>query len=311
MSQTMDIKNVVVKIEERSDLHRRAKLAGIVRGAGSLGIGSAGVSFTVSTENLQLIKKTEKLLSRLYSVRAATREESSNLHSAIYESQVDAPAAGGILRDLLVLDGEGGIISDFTACVEFSDPQFVINFVSGVFLACGSVYLPDENRSGYHLEFVFSGEDTADNFAHILAELNFMPKKVARKSNFVIYLKESEAISDFFALIGAGSVVLKLQDVKAEREVRNLANRQSNCISANIDKALDAAENQLRAIEIIDSAIGTDNLPETLRTAAELRRAHPEESLSELSERGGISKSALNHRFRKLTGIANELGGKE
>lgn len=290
---------------------RRARLSGLVRGCGSISVTAAGLGLSLTTENEELAKKISALVYRLYKTDTVLEVEKNNLHTSIIEITVPYSTAKQVLIDTFVINEQGNMIADFTSNDSFSDINFVAQFAAGVFLACGSVYLPEEGKGGYHLEFVFSSENSAENFSHILAEMNFMPKKVARKNSFVVYLKESDAISDFFARIGAGSVVCKLQDIKATREVSNLANRQSNCITANISKTVEAAIAQRQAIETIDSLIGIDNLSTTLAEAARLRLAFPNDTLEELAERTeNVTKSALNHRFRKIISLANELGGK-
>ena len=111
------------------------------------------------------------------------------------------------------------------------------------------------------------------------------------------------------ALVGAYNSVLELQNELAVRELRNKVNRQTNCVNANISKTVEASLRQLHAIEVIEQTIGLDSLPEDLQVVALLRLANTEESLDELLKLSKIklTKSGLNHRFRKLIKIADEL----
>ena len=134
-------------------------------------------------------------------------------------------------------------------------------------------------------------------------------KLIQRKNMFVLYVKDAGEVSNVLALVGAYDSVLQLQNEMATREVRNKVNRQTNCMSANINKTVEASMKQVNAIEKIISKIGLENLPEDLQTVALLRLANTEESLDELLKlsRLPFTKSALNHRFKKLLKIAEDL----
>jgi len=89
--------------------------------------------------------------------------------------------------------------------------------------------------------------------------------------------------------------------------MRNNVNRAVNCETANISKTVNAAMAQLKSIRLIDRQVGLENLSDTLREAAQLRLSHPEATLQELCELNGTTKSAMNHRLRKLNAIAEDL----
>ena len=178
-------------------------------------------------------------------------------------------------------------------------------YLTGAFLECGTVSL-----SGvYHLEFVLPREAQADDIAAMLTSFGFLPKKAVRGASFVVYLKESEAISDLLALLGASGAVLRLQSVKVDREMNNRINRASNCDVYNIGKSVDAAARQTAAIELVRARGGLKQLPEKLRAAAEIRLRHPEESMEELRARFDppLSKSGINHRYQKILEIAEKI----
>ena len=125
----------------------------------------------------------------------------------------------------------------------------------------------------------------------------------------MLYFKGSEEISDLLVLLGTTKAVFQLQNTIVERSVRNNVNRQTNCISANIDKVVEASEKQLAAIKVIEEVAGLSSLPDKLKEAALLRKDNPSESLDELVLllNQTVSKSGLNHRFRKIINIANNL----
>ena len=139
-------------------------------------------------------------------------------------------------------------------------------------------------------------------------ELN--AKTLERKKGYISYLKEAEKISEFLSIIGGYQALLKFEDVRIVRDMRNSVNRLVNCETANLNKTISAAMRQVENIKLIDQEIGIDELPERLREIARLRVMHQDISLKELGEivsTGVISKSGVNHRLRKLDEIADKL----
>ncbi|MCI8457817.1 MAG: DNA-binding protein WhiA, partial [Mammaliicoccus sciuri] len=124
------------------------------------------------------------------------------------------------------------------------------------------------------------------------------------------YLKEAEKISDFLSLIGGYQALLKFEDVRIIRDMRNSVNRLVNCETANLNKTVSAAMKQVESIQLIDKEIGIDNLPDHLREVARLRIDNQDVSIKELGEMvstGKISKSGINHRLRKLNEMADQI----
>lgn len=178
------------------------------------------------------------------------------------------------------------------------------SFVTGAFLETGTVSV----ASVYHLEFVLQREETAADIIRILAHFGVTAKITRRGAAFVVYLKDSEAISDLLALLGASVAVLTLQNLKISRGIRGRENRATNCITANIDKTVDAAARQTEAIAYLKEHGGLSQLPPRLREAAEIRLAHREESAEELTGYFSppLTKSGVVHRLNKIIELANE-----
>lgn len=176
-------------------------------------------------------------------------------------------------------------------------------FFRGAFLAGGSVMDP---QKGYHLSFATSHYHVAREIQPLMAELGLAPKTMVRGANYVTYFKQSEAISDFLTTIGAPVAAMDIMNAKLEKNIRNRANRRSNCDVANVDKAVAAAQEQIAAIHCLEQSPKWESLPENLKATAALRVAHPELSLSQLASVGGLSKSCLNHRLRKLQELTAE-----
>ena len=132
-----------------------------------------------------------------------------------------------------------------------------------------------------------------------------------RKENVILYIKESEQISDFLALIGAYEALLDFENIRINKNMRNQVNRRVNCETANVSKSVDAAQKQIQYIKLIEMNMGIDHLPESLKIIADLRLKFPEASLKELGEKllPPIGKSGVNHRMRRLEKIAESLKG--
>ena len=179
-------------------------------------------------------------------------------------------------------------------------------FLRGAFLAGGSVTDP---RKGYHLELATSHHSVSREVLALMRELDQEPKSAQRKGNAVIYFKQSEKIEDFLTCVGAPIAAMEVMNAKLERDLRGKVNRRVNCDAANLDKAVEAAMSQVEAIRRLEGAGTLITLPDKLREVAALRLAHPEDTLAQLAQRCDppITKSALNHRLRKLV----ELGRPE
>lgn len=178
-------------------------------------------------------------------------------------------------------------------------------FLRGAFLSGGSVTDPEKR---YHLELSTTHISVSRETETLLRDMNLTAKETERKGSSVLYYKQSEAIEDFLTAIGAPVSAMAVITAKIEKDWRNDANRKTNCDSANVDKAVAAAQEQLSVIRQLQERGILETLPEKLRETARLRREYPETTLSELAQlhEPPISKSAVNHRMRKLLSLAGE-----
>ena len=186
------------------------------------------------------------------------------------------------------------------------EPCCRVSFLRGAFLAGGSVTDP---QKGYHLELATSHHSVSREMLALMREENFVPKDALRKGNSVIYFKQSESIENFLTTIGAPLSAMAVMNTKLEKDLRGSVNRRVNCDAANLDKVVEAAQAQMEAIRKLERDKVLETLPDKLQEAARLRMDHPEDTLSQLAERCDppVTKSALNHRLRKLV----ELGSLE
>lgn len=180
------------------------------------------------------------------------------------------------------------------------------SFLRGCFFAGGSITDPSKR---YHLELTGSHLQASRELEVLLRESGYPPKSVTRNGSVVTYFKQSDQIEDFLTLIGAPVAAMHIMSTKLEKGIRNSVNRRLNCDSANLDKAVEAAQSQGAAIRRLEAAGLLRELPDKLRETAAQRLAHPELSLAELAETFDppVTKSCLNHRLRKLVELAAEL----
>lgn len=196
-------------------------------------------------------------------------------------------------------------VSPQTDVMRFARTQeTALCYLRAAFLGGGSCTLPRGGaKTGYHLEFVFGESRAAEDFSELLGALQLLSKLVDRGEKYVIYCKSREIISDFLSVVGARGALKRLETVTAQREESNNFNRVSNCYAGNADKSAIASAAQVLALGRMaeDGILAT--LQNALKETAECRMQNPADSLSELAEKLGISKSCCNHRLRKLMAL--------
>ena len=183
-------------------------------------------------------------------------------------------------------------------------------FVRGAFLAGGSVTDPDKR---FHLELATAHQSVSREMYAVLLDLGFSPKESERQGHALLYFKRADAIADFFTAIGAPVTAMNVMTAKVDREMRNKVTRQINCDSANADKTVAAAQEQIEAIRRYAREYGLETLPEALHDTALLRITNPEASLADLAKLSlpPVSKSCLNHRLKKIMELANTVNSEE
>ena len=189
---------------------------------------------------------------------------------------------------------------------EISDIEEAKAIVRGSFMGAGSISNP---KSKYHLEIVFQDEENALKVNHLLNHFNINSKVLQRAKNYIVYIKDGEEISNFLAFIGANSSVLKFEENRVIRDVRNNVNRIVNCETANLNKVIQTAVKQIEDIKLIKKNNKFKDLKEGERELAELRLKNPEASLNELGKmlEKPISKSGVNHRMKAIENMAEDI----
>lgn len=181
-----------------------------------------------------------------------------------------------------------------------------VSFLRGAFLAGGSVTDPVK---GYHMELTTTHQSVArESFALMREVLGFDPKSAQRGGAQVLYIKQSELISDFLTLLGAPLAAMGIMEARLEKELNNKVNRRCNCDDANTSKVVEAAQEQLSAIRILRERGMVETLPPKIQQAVIARENHPESSLTELAAMMDppITKPAMNNRLKKMVNYAKE-----
>jgi DNA-binding protein WhiA len=187
------------------------------------------------------------------------------------------------------------------------EPCCQVSFLRGAFLAGGSVTDPEKR---YHLELLTAHRAVSRETYALMLELGYQPKDTERAGSYILYFKQSDAIEDFLTQLGAPVCAMGIMEAKVEKDLRNGINRRVNCETANIEKVVNAAQEQLEAIRRLEAAGQVETLPVKLQETVRLRMENPEATLSELAAMPDppITKSAMNHRMRKLLELAKTVG---
>jgi DNA-binding protein WhiA len=307
MSFTAEVKDELSRIEPKRPCCLKAELAALVRIEGTLHItGPRRYRLEVATETAPVARAVIKLLHGVYGLKTELTVRRSVLHKTNnYLITVPTqPKLAEALSELGIL-GEGG----FSIGI---DPKLVkrdccaIAYLRGAFLGGGFVADP---HGDFHFELTAETEQLADDLVSLMARFDIPARVAKRRGTFAVYLKGAEPIVTFLALVGAHRALLRTEDVRIIKSMRNDVNRLVNAEIANQQKTAEAAVTQLEAINSLASTVGLENLPPALRELAELRLANPDVSLRELGELADppLTKSAVYHRVRRIEELAAEM----
>lgn len=306
MSYTTDIKEEISKnIASKSEMI--AELSGYIRNNGH----QTQNGFQLTTENPLICERIEKQIETLYEVKIKKEIKDSlnfskkDLLALTLEEKKDF-----ILEDVGYQDKQGEYLE--------KPPQYITGaneeiraYLRGVFLASGSINDPRTSR--YHMELLIEESGEAVFVQKLLNLFDLNVKILTRDKGYMLYIKEADKISDFLKIIKANNAVLYFENQRIYRNQKNQANRLNNCEQANMDKVVATATAQLDDIAIIEDNLGISLLDDKTQQALEYRKKYPEASLKELSEiisletGNSITKSGLNHRFRKIKELATRF----
>ncbi|MFD2670998.1 DNA-binding protein WhiA [Marinicrinis sediminis] len=285
----------------------KAELSALIRMNGSVQLSNQRVTLDISTENAAIARRIYSFIKQLFHahtellVRKKMRLKKNNVYMVRVPSQVET-----ILKELCIVS-EGFVFNSGIDKEIVRKKCCKRSYLRGAFLAGGSVNNPE--GSSYHLEIASMYEEHSLALCDLANEFDLNARCIERKKGYIFYLKEGEKIIEFLNIIGAHQALLKFEDVRIMRDMRNSVNRLVNCETANLNKTIGAAMRQIENIRLIESEVGLDQLPDKLREVAVIRMQHPDMNLTEVGELLGtrVSKSGVNHRLRKIDEIAEKI----
>lgn len=298
MSFTSNIKNEISSIQY-GESENFAELSAILNIGGKI----FADKFEIYTENISVARRIYTLIKETYHVDIEM--DNSGVNSLRKNKLVLLTVhekVNLILSDLsIVLDGKRLYVPHNYLVDELKDKQA---YLRGVFMICGSINDPKTSR--YHAEFVISSEETAKFVNSLLNEMHFNSKVIKRDKNYMVYIKESEKISDFIKMLNATNSLFYYEDIRIYRDHKNMTNRLNNCEQANVDKIIASSNEQLELIRKLRETRDFDLLDERIKDICIYKEKYPESSMAELAEiissetERPITKSCINHRFRKI-----------
>jgi len=304
MSFSAEVKNELARMETNKTCCQKAELLGLLRMSGALTLSGQGMSVRFSTENAALARRVLQILKANYAVQTevvVARSKRLKKNNRYQVRVLPSPAVTQALRELQILPGEEeqGSLLGRTCCRRA--------FLRGVFLGGGSLSRP---ASDYHLEIVTKNKLLAQTIVKTMRNFSLSARLTDRKDDYIVYLKEGNAIIDFLRVVGAYNSLMEFENVRIVKEMRNEVNRVVNCETANLGRVVRVAVPQVESIKFLKQRRAYQSLPQYLKDTAELRLAHPEASLSELVElcHGEVGRSGMNHRLKKLVLLAREWG---
>ena len=307
MSFSSDVKNELARLSLDSSCCLNAELSALLRMGGSLVINGYNMGVDFYTENAALARRVLQLARGNFNLPleiSVTRSKKLKKNNRYLVRIVPDKETKNVLKLLGVFSVDDDLEHDKVLLKKSCCKKA---FLRGVFLAGGSVSRP---TGDYHLEIVSRSEDLALLAQKTMKNLSISAKMTDRKGDYIVYVKDADSIISFLNIIGAHGALLDFENVRVLKEMRGRVNRVVNCETANLGKTVQAALKQLEAIKYIDEKMGLSKLTPTLKEAAELRMENPEANLTELAgmAKGNVGKAGMNHRFRKLQKIAEDLG---
>lgn len=306
MSFTYVVKDEASKLET-TRLEDIPELSAIIRIAGKI---SDNINITI--ENNAVARRVFKLFKEIYGITPSITVRNKKLGKGLTYILNINTMVKDVLEDLSIIDNNKYLSIPKEYLI--SDEEQLRAYLRGVFLVSGSVNDPKTSR--YHLEFILDTKEYAYFINELLNSYDLNSKVIKREKNYTVYIKEAEKISDFLRVIKAFSAVMYFEDIRIYRDHKNMTNRLNNCEQANMDKVFMTANKQIKDIEKLYELDVVDLLDEKLKTVIEYRMKYKESSLKELAEIMSletgmeITKSGLNHRFRKIKEILDNIENK-
>ena len=303
MTYTIKVKEEIAHLETEV-VEALAELSGFIRFDGEVN----KKEIILNIENASVARRIYRLMKMCFqvrpqiTVRVQKRFRVHQLYILIYNNDIMA-----VLEKLNIYkDGKKILPEDYFLATK----EEKLAFLRGIFLATGSINNPQ--TSGYHMEFSVTTRLDANYVVKLLKEFNITSKILKRKTRYMVYIKQAEMISDTLKMLGAINCMFFFEDIRIYRDHKNMVNRLNNCEIANQEKTTITGLKQLDDIAYLKEHDLLPLLDEKVREVIEYREKYPETSYQELAEivtmesGHSISKSGINHYFRKIKELVNK-----
>lgn len=308
MSFSTEVKNEVTKLES-TKLELISELSAIVRNSSEI---EPYIKITI--ENNSVARRIFKLFKDIYEVTPIiTVRQRYGFNKGINYILEIKHKNNEILNDLSIIDKNNNYLNIPKTYI-VNDEELIRAYLRGLFISTGSINDPKTSR--YHLEFIINDKNYANYISSLLNDFKLNSKVIKREKNYMVYIKEAEKISDYLRIIKAYNAVMYFEDIRIYRDHKNMTNRLNNCEQANMDKIFLTSSRQIKDIEKLKEYDIIDLLDDKIKEVIEYRLKYPEVSLQELSDiitsstGNKITKSGLNHRFRKIREIVTNIENK-
>ena len=297
MTFTSNVKNELCTLET-SNIEEISELSAIVRNSYC-----DSRTIRITTENILVAERIYRLINKIYDIQPKITVRKGYNYNKNYLYILELKEVDFVTRDLNV----ESVPKEYLV----ADEEEIRAYLRGLFLIKGSINDPQKSR--YHLEFTVDNIEYAQFIIKLLKQYYINAKTVARENSYMIYVKESEKISDFLKIIGASKAVLYFEDIRIYRDNANMVNRLNNCEQANVDKIINTAYEQIKAIEKIEQYASLDILSDKEKEVAIYRKKYPDVSLTDLSQIMSvetdkkITKSGVYHRLNKIKEVADKI----
>jgi cell division protein WhiA len=306
VSYNSEVKEELARIWATQECCRQSEVAALLRACGTIELGSGRrLSCFLTTDHSSVARKMLRLIKSCFRLQTEVMVKRRLRLRKNLAYLVRIPHQDGlrsVLQQVGVLD-QDGLFRETLNLADLSHDGCLRAYLRGLFLGSGWVNAPDRE---HHLEVTAGNPENADLIGQILFGYSIRVRMSARKERLVLYLKDGDQVGRMLALLGAHQAMLKYEDVRALKEMKNRVNRQVNAETANMSKTVDAAARQVDALLRVQASGGLERLSPPLQELARLRIAHPEVSLRELGEMCNppVTKSGINHRMRALMKLA-------
>ena len=309
MSFSTEIKQEIANRDTETHC-QKAELSALIKLTSSLTISAGNLGFVVRSENPTTAKRIVFLLKELYDadtelqIYKKTNLKKNNVYTIEIHEQ------GRTILDDLDIYNEKGLQAH---------PRYdmimrnccAASYLAGAFLAYGSCN--DPQNPNYHLELSLPEIENANFLVKLLSRFQLEAKIVKRRNRYIVYIKKADHVSDFLALIGAHDAMMRFEDERIGRDLKNSVRRMDNCEIANEVKTMKAAQKQIANMQKILASGKYEKLNEKLRNVIDIRLKYQDHSLLELCEAyqknygEAISKSGMKHRLNRIDSIADHL----